>query len=88
MNYCKVCGKRLEETGDICRACKDQIWAEALGRKRERTRETDTPRSRVDSGGRKSGGEDHEESAADEGEKKPHHFKSMADYLEYLKKRR
>jgi len=89
MSYCKVCGKKLEETGDICRACQDQIRAEALGRKKERTRETDRRSGSLDSRERESGRENQEEDLAkDEGEKKPHHFKSMADYLEYLKKRR
>jgi len=87
MNYCKICGKKLEETGDICRACKDQIRAEALGRKRTRARETDRPRSKEGSREQKSDPEEHEECTVDDGKHKPRHFKSMADYLEYVKKR-
>jgi hypothetical protein len=86
--YCRVCGKPMEEgQGDICEVCQEGIRAEAMGRQRRIAK--DAPRGegklRVRPGqgvkDKKSLPQPHDE----EGEKKPHHFKSMAEYLEYLK---
>jgi hypothetical protein len=86
--YCRVCGKPMEEgQGDICEVCQESIRAEAMGRQRRIAQ--DAPKGAgklVVRAGRgvkdkKPLPQPHDE----EEEKKPHHFKSMAEYLEYLK---
>lgn len=87
--YCRVCGRPMEEgQGNICEVCQESIRAEALGKQRRIVKNAPKgggkPRVRRGQGAVKEGKPlptPHEE----EGEKKPHHFKSMAEYLEYLK---
>ena len=86
--YCQVCGKSMEEgQGDICEVCQESIRAEALGRHRGLAKDAHKASGKLRGGAgrgvkdKKSLREPHDQ----EGEKKPHHFKSMAEYLEYLK---
>jgi len=88
---CRVCGRLMEEgRGDICEVCQESIRAEAMGRQRRIAK--DAPKGK--GAGKLSVRA--EQSAVkrkqplptphdEEGEKKPHHFKSMAEYLQYLK---
>ena len=84
---CLMCGRPLEGRGDICEACKEGVRAEAMGKHRKIAKQNPTETAKPGAGNRKGVKDDdslptpHEE---DE-EKKPHHFKSMAEYLEYLK---
>ncbi|MCJ7663905.1 MAG: hypothetical protein MUO24_06655 [Desulfobacterales bacterium] len=87
--YCRVCGKPMEEgRGDICEVCQESIRAEAMGRQRRIAKDAPKGAGKLSARDRrivkdkKSLPTPHDE----EGEKKPHHFKSMAEYLEYLKK--
>jgi hypothetical protein len=87
--YCRVCGRPMEEgQGNICEVCQESIRAEALGKQRKIVKNAPKgvgkPRVRPGRGavkGEKPLPTPHHV----EGEKKPHHFKSMAEYLEYLK---
>lgn len=87
--YCRVCGRSIEGDDDFCEACKENIRAEALGKQRKIAKEAPTERGK--SGGRdtREGMKENESPSSphlEETQKKPHHFKSMAEYLEYLKK--
>ena len=87
--YCRVCGKPMEEgQGDICEVCQESIRAEAMGRQKKIAK--DAPQGAGKLRERVRGQRDEDEKMHTppdnkEGEKKPHHFKSMAEYLEYLK---
>ena len=85
-SYCRTCGRSIEEGGDICEACKENIRAEAMGRHRKVAKQTPTKAEKRGMSDRK-GEEDNQTLTTphDEEDKKPHHFKSMADYLKYLK---
>jgi len=87
--YCRVCGRSIEGDDDFCEACKESIRAEALGKQRKIAKEALAERGK--SGGRdtREGMKENESTSSshpEETQKKPHHFKSMAEYLEYLKK--
>jgi len=87
--HCRVCGRPMEEgQGNICEVCQENIRAEALGKQSRIVKNAPkgAGKPRVRRGREAVKGEKplltpHDE----EGEKKPHHFKSMAEYLEYLK---
>ncbi len=88
--YCSICAKPMEREGDICEACQESIRAEAMGRQRKVAKESKKELEKLGirrgkdakppkgSPISKQGGEE---------EKKPHHFKSMAEYLEHLKEK-
>jgi hypothetical protein len=81
--YCRVCGKPMEEgQGDICEVCQQNIRAEAMGRHKGIAK--DAPRG-AGKPGRLKGKKNLPQPQEQEEEKKPHHFKSMAEYLAYLK---
>jgi hypothetical protein len=86
---CRICGRPVEEGGDICEICQESIRAEAMGRQRRIAKEAPGEAGKLRLREKKevidktSPLAPHDE----EGEKKPHHFKSMAEYLEYLKKK-
>ena len=85
-----MCGRPMEEGGDICEVCQESIRAEAMGRQRRIAKEVprETGKLRI----RERKGEKEKTSPLgpqeEGGEKKPHHFKSMAEYLEYLKRKK
>jgi hypothetical protein len=87
--YCRVCGRKIEGDDDFCESCKESIRAEALGKQRKIAKEV--PREGGKVGMRDKVGVNDKEPLApsqhEEAQKKTHHFKSMAEYLEYLKKR-
>jgi len=87
--YCRVCGRPMEEgQGNICEVCQESIRAEALGKQRKIVKNAPkgAGKPRVRPGGGAIKGEKPLPTPHHvEGEKKPHHFKSMAEYLEYLK---
>jgi len=85
--YCKICGKEMQAGGDICRACEEAIRAEATGRQRKGAQLFHKPSDRVGIRDRKEIRKGAEQSGAEEEDtvKKPRDFKSMAEYLEYLK---
>jgi len=88
---CRVCGRPMEEgRGDICEVCQENIRAEAMGRQRRIAK--DAPKGAGKLGVRAVRGAVKDEKPLptphdEEGEKKPHHFKSMAEYLAYLKEK-
>jgi hypothetical protein len=85
--YCRMCGRPMEGRGDICETCKESIRAEAMGRQSKIAKQTPKEAGKLSVHDRK-GVKDQKSLATphnEEGEKKPHHFKSMAEYLEYLK---
>lgn len=86
-SYCRVCGKSTRG-GDICEACKENIRAEAMGRQRKIAKQVPTEAGKKVMHDRKER-EDNKvlSTPQDEEDKKPHHFKSMADYLKYLKEK-
>jgi hypothetical protein len=86
--YCRMCGRPIEGGDDICEVCKESVRAEAMGRQTRIAQET--PKEAVQSGIRerkraKTAAPPASQSQDQEREKKPHHFKSMAEYLDYLK---
>ena len=85
-SYCRVCGRSIEGERDICEACKENIRAEAMGRHRKIAKQTPAEAGKR---GDSKGEEDTQDLTTphDEEEKKPHHFKSMAEYLEYIKEK-
>ncbi len=87
--YCRVCGRPMEEgQGNICEVCQESIRAEALGKQKRIVKNAlkGSGKSRVrGEGGAVKGGKPLPLPHDEEGEKKPHHFKSMAEYLAYLK---
>ena len=85
-SYCRTCGRSIEGGGDICEACKENIRAEAMGRQRKIAKQAPHEAGKPGMQDRK-GTEDNQTLATpqDEEDKKPHHFKSMVDYLKYLK---
>ena len=89
--YCRVCGRPMEEgRGNICEVCQESIRAEALGKQRKIVK--NAPKGAGKPHVRRGQGEVKEEIPpptphGEAEEKKPHHFKSMAEYLEYLKGR-
>jgi hypothetical protein len=89
--YCRICGKPTKEGEDICQVCKESIQAEATGRQKGITKEASkgVGKSGV-RGDRKRTKEEQPPSAShdEEGDKKPHHFTSMAEYLDYLKSKK
>ena len=89
--YCHICGKPMEEgQGDICEVCQENIRAEAMGRHRKIAQEASPEKKQIRATKRKQAlpGTSSAPPRDDEGEKQPHHFKSMAEYLEYLKKKK
>lgn len=85
--FCSVCGKPLQEgEGLICKACQQQIQAEALGKKEEIARNAERAI-------RGLGGRTHPRTAKrgptlperKDGEKGPRDFRSLAEYLDYLR---
>jgi hypothetical protein len=90
--YCRVCGRPMEEgRGNICEVCQESIRAEALGKHKRIVKNAPKgagkPRVRGGGGGAVKGGKPLPMPHDEEGEKKPHHFKTMAEYLEYLKRK-
>ena len=87
--YCRTCGRPMEGRSDICEACKENIRAEAMGRQRRIAKQA--PKEAGKAGVRdKKEVKDKESfppSHNTEEEKKTHHFKSMAEYREYLKRK-
>jgi predicted nucleic acid-binding Zn ribbon protein len=85
-SYCRLCGKQIEEGEDICEACKENIRAEALGKHRKVAKQIPQEGGKLGKHHRKEI-EDNQSLPIpqDEEDKKPHHFKSMAEYLKYLK---
>ena len=77
----------MEEGGDICDVCKENIRAEAMGKQRKISQEAPKEAARLRMRGRKKVKDKESPATAhkEDTEKKPHHFKSMADYLAYLK---
>lgn len=86
---CYVCGKEIEEErADICDVCEEAIRAEALGKQRQVAK--DALRGRGEQTLRRQSSKEQQGVAPtpdDVGGKKPHHFRSMAEYLRYLKKK-
>jgi hypothetical protein len=79
-----------EGQGNICAVCQESIRAEALGKQRRIVKNAPKgggkPRAQAQAGrGATKGGKPLPTPHDEEGEKKPHHFKSMAEYLAYLK---
>jgi hypothetical protein len=86
--YCRVCGRPMEEgQGNICEVCQESIRAEALGKQRKIVKNAPKGAERpgVRPGRGAKGEKPHPTPDNPEEEKKPHHFNSMAEYLEYLK---
>jgi hypothetical protein len=86
--YCRVCGKLMEEgEGDICEVCKESIRAEALGRQRRIAKDTQKGAKKLSVRAGPGTKDENRAPATHDAaeEKKPHHFKSMAEYLAYLK---
>lgn len=86
--YCRVCGKPMEEgQGDICEVCQESIRAEAMGRQRRITKNAPqgAGKPKVRASRRVKDKKNLPQPEQREGEKKPHHFNSMAEYLAYLK---
>jgi hypothetical protein len=71
----------------ICEACKENIRAEAMGRHRKIAKQIPKEARKQGMHDNRKGIEDNQtlSTPQDEEDKKPHHFKSMAEYLEYLK---
>jgi predicted nucleic acid-binding Zn ribbon protein len=88
-SYCRVCGRPMEEgRGDICEVCQESIRAEAMGRQRKITKDVPRGAAKLKERAKEPRAKDKKnfpQPHDKEGEKKPHHFKSMAEYLEYLK---
>jgi hypothetical protein len=87
--YCRVCGRSIEGDDDFCEACKESIRAEALGKQKKIAKEAPTERGKSGKRDTREGIKENESPSSsrhEEAQKKPHHFKSMAEYLEYLKK--
>ncbi|MBW2038968.1 MAG: hypothetical protein JRI46_05130 [Deltaproteobacteria bacterium] len=87
--YCRICGRPMKKEGDICEACQESIRAEAMGRQRRVAKEAQKELDRLSVQQRKGAKtkEDLFVPKEEEEEKRPHHFKSMAEYLEYLKEK-
>ena len=79
---CLMCGRPLGGQGDICESCKEGVRAEAMGKHRKIAKQT--PKEAAN---RKVVKDDDSLPTPQEEdkEKKPHHFKSMTEYLKYLK---
>lgn len=87
VTYCRSCGRAMKGEGNICEACKENIRAEAMGRQRKIAKQAPQEAGKGRMQDRK-GIEDNQSPTApqhDGEDKKPHHFKSMAEYLKYLK---
>jgi hypothetical protein len=88
--YCRSCGRPIKGEDNICEACKESIRAEAMERQKKIAKQSPKEAGKLGMHDRK-GIEDNQflTTPQDEvEEKKPHHFKSMAEYLEYLKGKR
>ena len=84
---CLMCGRPLEGRGDICEACKEGVRAEAMGKHKKIAKQAPEKTGKPGKHDKK-GREDSQSLTTPQEEeevKKPHHFKSMAEYLEYLK---
>jgi len=79
----------MKGEGNICEACKENIRAEAMGRQRKIAKQAPKEggkRGMHDRKDDRKGIEDNQSPTVHhEEDKKPHHFKSMAEYLKYLK---
>ena len=86
---CAVCGKLMDNGDAICEICQESIRAEAMGRHKKIAQEAFKERKklRVSKKTETLQGATPAPPHEDEGEKKPHHFKSMAEYLDYLKRK-
>jgi hypothetical protein len=76
--------------GTICRVCEENIRAEAAGKHRRQAKDTFRETSAFGPSPHDAAESDEKsdtEEMADK-EKRPRDFKSMAEYLEYLKRRR
>jgi hypothetical protein len=85
--YCRSCGRPMKGENNICEACKENIRAEAMGRQRKIAKKIPKEAGKQGMHDRRVI-EDNQSLTTpqdEEEEKKPHHFKSMAEYLEYLK---
>lgn len=85
-SYCQSCGRPMKGEDRICEACKENIRAEAMGKQRKIAKQAPKEAGKRSMHDRK-GKEDNQTltTPQDEEDKKPHHFKNMADYLKYLK---
>jgi hypothetical protein len=80
----------MEGGGDICEVCQENIRAEAVGRHKKIAREVPQKAAQVRIRERKGVKKDTTSPPpphSEEEEKKPRDFKSMAEYLDYLKKK-
>ena len=84
---CQVCGKPMEGPGTICSACQENIRAEAMGRHKKIAQEAAQEKKKASLPKGKKAPE-RAPAPPEEEEKEPHHFKSMAEYLEYLKNKK
>lgn len=86
MMNCSICGKPLgpgEEV--ICEACKEQIRAEVLGERENIRRESERITKGKEYGPQRKSRTSHRQ-GEEKGQKKSlKEFKSLAEYLEYLK---
>jgi hypothetical protein len=86
--FCHICGKPMREGGgDICEACQENIRAEAVGRHTRIQREAAKDNKKVSLPKGKQA-PTIVPAVPDGEEKGPHDFKSMAEYLAYLKKKK
>ena len=86
--YCRLCGKPVEGEDEICKACKENVQAEATGKQRRIAKEASKGAGKSGVRGNVKEREEEQPPSAspdEEGEKRPHHFTSMAEYLDYLK---
>jgi len=83
-----MCGRAMEGEGDICEACQEIIRAEALGRQRKVAKEAQKELEKLSVREKKGPAVKRSVlSPKEEKNKKPHHFKSMAEYLRYLREK-
>jgi hypothetical protein len=89
-SYCRSCGRPIKGEDNICEACKESIRAEAMGKQKKIAKQS--PKEAGKLGVTNSKGVKNKKSFLpsqdEETEKSPRHFKSMAEYLEYLKGKR
>jgi broad-specificity NMP kinase len=80
----------MEGGGDICEVCQENIRAEAMGRQKKIAREASPKATQLRVRGRKGakGKTSLPQTQSVQEEKKPRDFKSMAEYLDYLKKKK
>ena len=86
MMNCSICGKPLgpgEEV--ICEACKEQIRAEVLGERENIRRESERITKGKEYGSPKKARISNQQGEREEQKKPLREFRSLAEYLEYLR---